>query len=225
MLNSSQTVLAFCVQTAPDVDAGHRLYGLDGLDDADTARAMQHIRMQQQGTEDLPVHQQKITAIAVAGFIQGRFSVVDLGESGDESTVLEDFYRRISHANTLMLSYGGTQYLPILRFRGLMHGITGGADKQQDLAAWLGATPGDCPPLDEIMAVQALPRLPLPALSCTALAQTRAVQVYLLYLRYACWQGQLVKTQIPAQELELKTALQACEAPHWREFLDGWPQQ
>ncbi|HET8552607.1 MAG TPA: 3'-5' exonuclease, partial [Gammaproteobacteria bacterium] len=35
-------VLAFDIETVPDVDSGRRLYGLDGLDDADVARAMFH---------------------------------------------------------------------------------------------------------------------------------------------------------------------------------------
>lgn len=217
-----RNTLAFSVQTAPDVATGHLLYGLDGLDDADTARAMQHIRMQQHGTQDLPVHQHKVTAIAVAGLVQGRFTLVSLGQGADEAAILADFYRRVTHPDTLMLSYGGTQHLPILRCRALMHGVVGGRDDQLDLATWLAGTADDYPPLDEIMSVQGLPQQS-PDLSPTAQAQTRAVQVYLQYLRYACWQGQLTEAEIPQHEQDIRAALEASKASHWQSFLNNWP--
>lgn len=215
------TALAFSVYTTPDVTAGHRLYGLEGLDDADTARAMQHIRMQQHGTQDLPAYQQKVTAIAVAGWVQDRFSVINLGHGVDEAAILEDFYRRITTVDTLMLSYGGALYLPTLRCRALMHGVLGGSDSQVDLATWLTGTTDDYPSLDELMGAQGLPQQP-PDLTPMAQTQTQAVQVYLLYLRYACWQGQLKRSQIPSFEQAIRSDLEAEKAPHWHLFLRNW---
>ena len=40
---------AFDVETVPDVEAGRRLYGLEGLDDPGTVKAMHQLRMQESG--------------------------------------------------------------------------------------------------------------------------------------------------------------------------------
>ncbi|HKJ88415.1 MAG TPA: 3'-5' exonuclease, partial [Gammaproteobacteria bacterium] len=42
-------VLVFDIETVPDIEGGRRLFGLDGLDDQDTVRAMLALRRQESG--------------------------------------------------------------------------------------------------------------------------------------------------------------------------------
>ena len=60
-------VLVFDIETIPDVEAGRRLHGLDGLSDKDVARVMFQKRREQTGDSDfLRHHLHRIVAIPVA---------------------------------------------------------------------------------------------------------------------------------------------------------------
>ena len=58
-------VLAFDIETIPDIEGGRKLYGLEGLDDQDVARVMFNKRREKTGSEILPAHLQKVIAISV----------------------------------------------------------------------------------------------------------------------------------------------------------------
>ena len=58
-------VLVFDIETVPDVDAGRRLHGLNGLSDKEVADVMFHLRRQETGGSDfLRLHMQRIVAIS-----------------------------------------------------------------------------------------------------------------------------------------------------------------
>ena len=56
--------LVFDIETVPDVELGRRLYGLEGLPDAQVAKAMFALRRQGTGADFLPLEQQRVVAIS-----------------------------------------------------------------------------------------------------------------------------------------------------------------
>ena len=121
------TKLAFDIETIPDVDAGRRLYNLDGLSDEDVARAMVTRRVQKTGgNEFLPLHLHRIVAISVVmRHAQTDVKVFSFGDEGSsEAELIGAFYREIEeHAPTLISWNGGGFDLPVLHYRALVHGV------------------------------------------------------------------------------------------------------
>jgi predicted PolB exonuclease-like 3'-5' exonuclease len=119
-------VLAFDIETVPDVESGRRLYHLEGLDDADAARAMFHKRRQQTGgSEFLPLHLHRIVAISVALANRDGFKVWSLGEPGsDECELVTRFFDGIDKFSPDLVSWNGGGFdLPVLHYRALLHGV------------------------------------------------------------------------------------------------------
>jgi predicted PolB exonuclease-like 3'-5' exonuclease len=128
----------FDIETIPDVDSGRRLYGLAGLNDADTAKAMLHLRQQHTGSEFLPLHLQRICAISVVLRHADKVRVWSLGEAdAPEAELVQRFFDGIDKfAPTLVSWNGGGFDLPVLHYRALLHGVqaprywdTGGDDR------------------------------------------------------------------------------------------------
>ena len=119
-------VLAFDVETVPDVDSGRRLLALDGLDDTDVARIMQQHRQQASGTEMMRHHLHRIVAIAVVLRTGERFRVWSLGEAGSpESELVERFFDGIERYSPNLVSWNGGGFdLPVLHYRALLHGVS-----------------------------------------------------------------------------------------------------
>ena len=124
---------AFDVETVPDVETGRRLYGLDGLDDADAARAMHKLRMQESGGRSL-LRLYLHRVVAVSGVLRRRSR---FGESADiriwslgspdstEKELIEAFFRIVeARAPTLVTWNGGAFDLPLLVYRALYHGVS-----------------------------------------------------------------------------------------------------
>ena len=86
-------VLTFDIETIPDVDLGRRLHGLEGVDDADVAKAMTFRQLQESGTEFLPLYQHRIVAISVALRMGDQFKVWSLGEpDSSEAELIKRFF-------------------------------------------------------------------------------------------------------------------------------------
>ncbi len=118
-------VLVFDIETVPDAATGRRLHGLDSLSDAETVRAMQHLRMQQKGTDFLPLHLQRVVAISVALRHKDSFQVWSLGElKSDEAELLRRFFEGIEKYRPTLVSWNGSGFdLPVLHYRALLHGV------------------------------------------------------------------------------------------------------
>jgi len=118
-------VFVFDIETIPDVDAGRKLYDLDGLTDKQVADVMFHKRRQESGTEFLRLHLHRVIAISVALRTRDRFSVWSLGESdSDEKELVERFYNGIEKYTPTIVSWNGKGFdLPVLHYRALVHGI------------------------------------------------------------------------------------------------------
>ncbi len=132
-------ILAFDIETIPDVATGKRLYGLDGLSDKDVAQAMFAKRREQTGdSEFLRHHLHRVVAIS-AVLRQGEtLRVWSLGEpDSDEAELVRRFYDGIERYTPTLVSWNGGGFdLPVLHYRALLHGISAprywetGADDQ-----------------------------------------------------------------------------------------------
>lgn len=118
-------VLAFDIETVPDVDAGRRLYGLEGLPDDQVGRAMFHLRHQESGSDFLrhPLH--RVVAISVALRAGERFTLWSLGDlDSPERDLVQRFFDGIERYTPTLVSWNGLGFdLPVLHYRSLLHGV------------------------------------------------------------------------------------------------------
>jgi hypothetical protein len=120
------TVLCFDIETIPDVAAGRRLLGLDGLADAEVAAAMFQWRRQQTGAEFLPHYLQRVAAISVALRERDSFRVWSLGDpDAGEAELVQRFFDGIERYSPDLVSWNGAGFdLPVLHHRALFHGVS-----------------------------------------------------------------------------------------------------
>jgi predicted PolB exonuclease-like 3'-5' exonuclease len=132
-------ILAFDIETVPDIATGRRLYGLDGLSDKDVAQAMFAKRREQTGdSEFLRHHLQRVVAISAVLRQGDTLRVWSLGEpDSDEAELVRRFYDGIERYTPTLVSWNGGGFdLPVLHYRALLHGIAAprywetGADDQ-----------------------------------------------------------------------------------------------
>ncbi len=119
------TILVFDIETIPDVDAGRKLYNLDGLSDEDTATALFALRRAKVGHEFLPHYLQKIAAISLIISNATQLKVWSLGdEQSDEPELIKRFFTGIDKHTPTLVSWNGSGFdLPVLHYRALLHGI------------------------------------------------------------------------------------------------------
>jgi hypothetical protein len=175
------SVLAFDIETVPDVASGRRLYALEGLSDEHVARVLQHKRRQEAGTDFLRHHLHRVVAISVALRRDDRFALWSIGDEGSsERELIQRFFDGIERYSPTLVSWNGLGFdLPVLHYRSLLHGVTAprywetGADdasfrwnnylnrfhdRHTDLMDVLSAyQPRAAAPLDEIATLIGLP--------------------------------------------------------------------
>lgn len=119
------TVLAFDIETIPDVEAFRRLEALDGIDDADVARVMLHKRRQESGSEFLRLHLHRVVAVSCVLRRGDDFKVWTLGEEDStEAELVERFFDGINRLTPTLVSWNGSGFdLPVLNYRALLHGV------------------------------------------------------------------------------------------------------
>jgi len=117
--------LTFDIETVPDVNLGRQLLGITDLSDADVAKAMFFQRLQQSGTEFLPLYQQRIVAISVCLRSGDDFKVWSLGnEETGEGELVQRFYDGLERYTPDLVSWNGSGFdLPVLHYRALLHGV------------------------------------------------------------------------------------------------------
>ena len=134
-------VLAFDIETIPDIEGGRKLYGLEGLDDQDVARVMFNKRREKTGSEILPAHLQKVIAISVVrrsaeGEQPAAISVRSLGtERSQEKEILAEFFALVDNQIPVLVSWDSTGFdLAVINHRGLIHSVPAGRywDKEPD---------------------------------------------------------------------------------------------
>ena len=120
-------VFVFDIETVPDTASGNRIYGLDGLSDAETAEAMFAIRREETGGSDfLRLHLQRIVAISVVLRHKSQFKVWSLGDNqSSEKELIERFFAGIEKYSPTLVSWNGSGFdLPVMHYRALLHGIS-----------------------------------------------------------------------------------------------------
>ena len=120
-------VLAFDIETVPDVAGLRSLHGLDAaLPDEEVAQMAFQLRRQAVGSDFLPLHLHRIIAISCALRERDSFRVWSLGEPGDgEGELIQRFFDGIERYAPQIVSWNGGGFdFPVLHYRGLIHGVT-----------------------------------------------------------------------------------------------------
>jgi predicted PolB exonuclease-like 3'-5' exonuclease len=117
--------LVFDIETVPDVELGRRLYGLDGLDDAQVAKAMFAKQRQLRQNDFLPPPQQRIVAISVVLRTRDALKIFSLGDvESQERELVQRFFDGLERYTPVLVSWNGSGFdLPVLQYRALRHGV------------------------------------------------------------------------------------------------------
>jgi predicted PolB exonuclease-like 3'-5' exonuclease len=120
-----EPVLVFDIETVPDVEAGRRLLGLDGLTDAAVMQAMGALRLQTRPSDFQPAHLHRIVAISIALRRNDEFRVLSLGSEQDtEGELVRQFFGGIDKYRPVLVSWNGSGFdLPVLHYRALKHAV------------------------------------------------------------------------------------------------------
>ena len=120
-------ILAFDIETVPDVEGLRRLHAVpDSLSDREVADMAFHRRRQATGGSDfLPLHLQRVVAIACALRDRNTFTVWSLGEPSEpEAGLVQRFFDGIEKYTPQLVSWNGGGFdLPVLHYRALLHGV------------------------------------------------------------------------------------------------------
>ena len=120
------SLFVFDIETIPDVAGGQRLYGLHGLSEHDTVKAMQQIRRQESGDDFLRPYLQRIVAISMVMRQGDELKVWSLGEpDSSERELIRQFFGGIAKYTPTLVSWNGGGFdLPVLHYRALLHGVS-----------------------------------------------------------------------------------------------------
>jgi hypothetical protein len=118
-------ILAFDIETVPDVEFGSRLHGLDGLSDRQVGYVMQTRQREQTGSEFLSLEQQRVVAISVALRTHEGFHARSLGEpDSTEAELVRLFFDGIERYSPTLVSWNGSGFdLPVLHYRAMRHRV------------------------------------------------------------------------------------------------------
>ena len=120
-------VLAFDIETIPDIAGLRLLHGLPDTDvsDADVAEYAFQRQRQKNGSDFLPHHLHRVVAISCVLRWGERIHVSTIGQPGDsEARMLEMFFALIEKYTPQLVSWNGGGFdLPALHYRALIHGI------------------------------------------------------------------------------------------------------
>ena len=117
-------ILTFDIKTIPDIAGLRILHGLDEqVGDAEVAEMAFQIRRQKTGCDVMPHHLQRIVAISCALRLGNHFKVWSLGDLDEsEGSIIQRFFDGIEKYTPQLVSWNGGG-LPVLHYRGLIHGI------------------------------------------------------------------------------------------------------
>ena len=119
-------VLVFDIETVPDIAGLRRLHGMDSsLSDHDVAETAFQLRRQSHGNDFLPHYLQRVLVISCALHDRDSFKVWSLGANGEsEGEIIQRFFDGIEKYTPQLVSWNGGGFdLPVLHYRGLMHGV------------------------------------------------------------------------------------------------------
>jgi len=117
-------VLVFDIETVPDVDGLRRLHGVDGkVPDAQVAEMAFQLRRQATGNDFLPLYLHRVAVISCAMRERDNFKVWSIA-AGDEGELIQRFFDGVEKYTPQLVSWNGGGFdLPVLHYRGLVHGV------------------------------------------------------------------------------------------------------
>ena len=119
-------VLVFDIETIPDVPGLRRLHALDaGLSDAEVAELAFQQRRARTGSDFLPLHLQRIAVISCVLRTAKDMRVWSLAEpEQSEGEIIQRFFDGVEKFTPQLVSWNGGGFdLPVLHYRGLIHGV------------------------------------------------------------------------------------------------------
>lgn len=120
-------ILVFDIETVPDVAGLRMLHGLSAdVDDRAIAEMAFQLRRQATGNDFLPLHLHRVIVISCALRERDSFRVWSLGEVDEsEGPLIQRFFDGIEKYTPQLVSWNGGGFdLPVLHYRGLIHGVT-----------------------------------------------------------------------------------------------------
>jgi len=117
-------VLAFDIETVPDVEGLRRLHGLDAkIADRDVAGMAFQLRRQATGSDFLPLHLHRVVVISCALRDRDTFKVWSIGDES-EGELIQRFFEGVEKYTPQLVSWNGGGFdLPVMHYRGLIHGV------------------------------------------------------------------------------------------------------
>lgn len=119
-------ILAFDIETVPDVEGIRALNGIDpGLPDDEVCAWFGQQRRAATGSDFAPIYLQKVVAIGCALRRGDELRVWSIGEVGDsEAELVRRFFDGVEKLAPQLVSWNGSGFdLPVLHHRALFHGI------------------------------------------------------------------------------------------------------
>ncbi len=118
-------VLVFDIETVPDTAGLRRLNRWEGLADAEVAERALAEREAATGRSFMPHYLQRVVAISCVFRDDDGLRVRSLGEVDDgECKLITDFFRTVERYTPQLVSWNGGGFdLPVLNYRGLVHGV------------------------------------------------------------------------------------------------------
>lgn len=119
-------VLVFDIETVPDIAGIRKLQDIDGsVSDHDVAEMAFQLRRQTHGSDFLPHYLQRVLVISCVLQDRDHFKVWSLGAAGEsEAEIIQRFFDGIDKYSPQLVSWNGGGFdLPVLHYRGLMHGV------------------------------------------------------------------------------------------------------
>jgi predicted PolB exonuclease-like 3'-5' exonuclease len=119
-------ILAFDIETVPDIAGLRLLHSIDArVSDRDVAEFAFRERRARTGNDFLPLHLQRVVAIACALRDEESFRCWPLGDAGEsEAALIRRFFDGIQKYTPQLVSWNGGGFdLPVLQYRGLVHGV------------------------------------------------------------------------------------------------------
>jgi 3'-5' exonuclease len=110
----------------PDVAGARRLRpAWSSLDDAELAQRLFDERREKTGSDFLPLHLHRVVAISCAFRDDSGFRVRSIGSpDDDEGRLIQAFFATIERYTPQLVSWNGGGFdLPVLHYRGLIHGV------------------------------------------------------------------------------------------------------
>ncbi|MBL8484072.1 MAG: 3'-5' exonuclease [Rhodocyclaceae bacterium] len=121
------STLVFDIETIPDVAGLRKLYGLPAeLSDYEVAELAFQRRRAATGTDFLQLHLQRVVVISCVLHDERQLRVFSLAEpKSTEGEIIQRFYDGVEKYTPQLVSWNGGGFdLPVLHYRGLMHGVT-----------------------------------------------------------------------------------------------------